>query len=216
MTSTPSINKGIWSFQTDTLGSFDSLGASWWPFLCRSIWGRRRNTSPIWEVGSEWRKNAAKHEVGFEKSSRAKLWVSSQIFHLSGQITIIPKPECFGHFGGMGPLLFTTIWGDLGWGLYDTSTCKSFCKPWRLTTYNFARNFPGHPSKMAKLLDWKPFTLQKKKHETKQFLVGCWNQTTVYLTKMGAIFSFHLGSSIIKPYVQAPPARAKAVFLAKA
>ena len=26
----------------------------------------------------------------------------------SGQITIIPKPECFGHFGGI-LLLFTTI-----------------------------------------------------------------------------------------------------------
>ena len=29
----------------------------------------------------------------------------------SGQITIIPKPECFGDFGQI-PLLFTTIWGD--------------------------------------------------------------------------------------------------------
>ena len=28
--------------------------------------------------------------------------------HISGQITIIPKPECFGDFGDI-PLLFTTI-----------------------------------------------------------------------------------------------------------
>ena len=25
-----------------------------------------------------------------------------------------PEPECFGHFGAGIPLLFTTIWGDLG------------------------------------------------------------------------------------------------------
>ena len=30
-----------------------------------------------------------------------------------GQITIIPKPELFGDLG-LIPLLFTTIWGDLG------------------------------------------------------------------------------------------------------
>ena len=40
--------------------------------------------------------------VAFLVPSREEIW--------SGQIAIIPKPECFGHLGRI-PILFTTIWG---------------------------------------------------------------------------------------------------------
>ena len=49
----PSIN-----FQTRTLGSFDSFGVSWWPFLCRD--------STVWEKFGMT--IIATHEVGSEKS----------------------------------------------------------------------------------------------------------------------------------------------------
>lgn len=55
----PSIN-----FQTRTLGSFDSFGVSWWPFLFKSVWRCWRN-STVWEkFGTTI---IAKHEIGLEK-----------------------------------------------------------------------------------------------------------------------------------------------------
>ena len=41
--------------------------------------------------------------------------IQNRLYIRSGQITIIPKPECFGHFGGI-LLLFTTFWGDYSAG----------------------------------------------------------------------------------------------------
>ena len=38
---------------------------------------------------------------------------------------IIPKPESSGHFGKI-PLLFTTIWGDLGWGRHNCPESSCF------------------------------------------------------------------------------------------
>ena len=51
----------------------------------------------------------------------------------SGQITIIPKPEFSGHFGGI-PLLFTTIWGDLDHRRYNLPA--SLKNGWQKSVFN--------------------------------------------------------------------------------
>ena len=47
-----------------------------------------------------------------EKYVPYKKWRIEQFHISSGQISIIPKPECFGQFLGRFPIPMTTIWGD--------------------------------------------------------------------------------------------------------